>query len=252
MSSRQSTAPARDIDGLTIWRGAVYQALALAFTYPENDVADQLAVDLEALCEHPLTAAPDLAPAAEALREALLATPVELLAATHNQLFAGEVPCSPYETEYEFDAFAKARQLADIAGFYRAFGLKVATEDAAPADFIATELDFMSHLAIKQAYADVNGWEDRTAVTRETQRAFLEDHLGHWAPLFCRTLAGLEDVDSFYGAAACLADAFINREIEALGAHPSVALVRRASRELEENLICPMAEPALEDEEDLA
>ena len=251
MRTGQNTAPAKDVDELTIWRGAMYRALALAFTYPDPEVAEQLAVDLEALCAHPLSAAPDLAPAAEALRGALAVTPVELLAATHNQLFAGEVPCSPYETEYEFDAFAKARQLADIAGFYRAFGLKVAADEAAPADFIATELEFMSHLAVKQVYADVNGWEERASVAKETQKEFLEDHLGHWAPLFCRTVAGLEEVDSFYGAGACLADAFITREIEALGAHPSVALVRRASRELDDQLICPMAAPAIEDEEDL-
>lgn len=240
------------LDERALWRSATYRVLALAFSYPEPEMLEQLRVDLEDLCAHRLTAEQGLMPAAAALAEAARSAAAPELGARHNELFGGEVACSPYETEYEFDAFAKARQLADIAGFYRAFGLKAATDDgAAPADFVATELDFLAHVALKLAYAAGQGWDERAAVTREAGRAFLEDHAGQWLPLFCRTLVTIEDVDAFYGAAACLCDAFIHQEIEYHGARPRPAMVRRASRDLEDALICPMAGPATDEEEDL-
>ncbi len=252
MNAPNRTIEKCTLDELPLWRAAMYRALALAFSYPDNDTLDQLRADLEELCAHELTGARQLLPSAAALLDALRCSGAATLGAMHNGLFAGEVACSPYETEYEFDAFAKARQLADIAGFYRAFGLKATTDEgASPADFIATELDFMAHIALKLAYAQAQGWDERAEVTREAARAFLEDHPGQWVPLFCRTLAGLEDVDSFYGAAACLCDAFVHQEIEFLGARPRPALMRRASRELEETLTCPMAGPPIDQEEDL-
>lgn len=253
MTAANETTTAASTAGLAIWRGAMYRALSLAFSYPDADSLEQLTVDLEELCEHPLTAEWKLLPATMALFEAVRGADAETQGARHNELFGGEVACSPYETEYEFDAFAKARQLADIAGFYAAFGLKAAGDDeAAPADFIATELEFLSHLALKVAFAGAQGWDDRAAVAREATLHFLEDHPGQWMPLFCRTVAGLDDIDSLYGAAACLCDAFLNQEIELHGAKPRPAMVRRASRVIEEEFICPMAGPVVDQEEDLA
>ncbi|MCC7365028.1 MAG: molecular chaperone TorD family protein [Dehalococcoidia bacterium] len=252
MSTAAEPASAGVLGELPLWRAAMYRALSLAFTYPGEDTVEQLVADLEDLCAQPLTTAKRLLPAAEALLMAARSTPVPELATTHNDLFAGEVACSPYETEYEFDAFAKARQLADIAGFYRAFGLKTASdEDASPADFVATELDFLAFAALKFAYAEAQGWDERAGVARDALKAFLEDHAGQWLPVFCRTLVGLEDVDSFYGAAACLCDEFIQLEIEYLGAKPRPAMVRRASHVPDEVFTCPMAGPAIDEEEDL-
>lgn len=252
MTTAKETVEKQGLEELPLWRAAMYRALALAFSYPDAETLEQLRVDLEELCAHDLTAGTDLLPSAAALLDAARGHDAATLGAMHNGLFAGEVACSPYETEYEFDAFAKARQLADIAGFYRAFGLKATTDDAAsPADSVATELDFMSHIALKLAIAQAQGWDERAAVAQEAARSFLEDHPGQWLPLFCRTLAGLEEVDSFYGAAACLCDAFVHQEIEYLGAKPRPAMVRRASRELEETLTCPMAGPVTDEEEEL-
>lgn len=253
MSTTAAGPIAASLPEAPVWRGAMYRALALALSYPDAASVEQLAVDLDDLIEHPLTAERKLFAATAALREAIREADAPTLGARYHDLFDGEVACSPYETEYEFDAFAKARQLADIAGFYRAFGLKAAADDAAaPADFVATEMEFLSHLALKLALAEAEGEDERVAVTREALRAFIEDHPGQWLPLFCRTLVSLEDVDAFYGAAACLCDAFMQAEIELVGARPRPAMVRRASREMEEVLTCPMAAPDDEHEEELA
>lgn len=244
MSVSSTTTPAsrpQAADPRTLWRGAMYEALAIAFSYPQAEAVEDLAVDLETLRDHELTRSSGLRPGVEALREALAASTLDTLATTHNRLFAGEVPCSPCETAYEFDGFAKARQLADIAGFYRAFGLKVAAHEAAPADFIATELDFLCHLAVKEALAELNGWGERHSVTVDAQRRFIEDHLGRWAPLFCRSLVGMEDADSFFGAAACLCDEFVALEVAATGAQPRLAMVGRQAPGESETFTCPLA-----------
>jgi TorA maturation chaperone TorD len=238
------------IDESAAWRASLYHALALAFSYPTTETLEDLLLDLDDLATHRLTLESRLGPAVEALRDACASTTVDEVAVDHNRLFAGDVPCSPCETDYEFDAFAKARQLADISGFYRAFGLKPAADDAAPADFIATELDFMAHLVLKEAWAEVNGWDERRDIVRETRRAFMEDHLGRWVPLFCRELVAIEDIDSFFGAAACVCDAAIALDVLETGANPRPALARRVAPDQAEPLTCPLATTTFAEEED--
>ena len=94
----------------------------------------------------------------QAVAEALLAIPVEALAAVHNHLFEQSAVCSPYETEYEADPFAKARQLADISGFFGAWGLMASSARPTMQDFIGSELEFLSLLSRKEAYTAARNW----------------------------------------------------------------------------------------------
>lgn len=245
-----TASPGGLVGELAAWRASLCHALALAFSYPTASTVDDLAVELEDLAAHALTDSAGLTAAVTSLRDALAGSPLEDLAAVHNRLFAGEVPCSPCETEYEFDAFAKARQLADIAGFYRAFGLKTAAAEAAPADFIATELEFCAHLLVKEAWAASNGWDDRARVAREAHKSFVEDHLGRWVPTFCRALVSSEDVDAFFGAAACLCDGVVAREIANTGARPRPAAPRHRPPDQAETFTCPFATASAGNEED--
>ncbi|MBI3098577.1 MAG: molecular chaperone TorD family protein [Planctomycetes bacterium] len=95
----------------------------------------------------------------------------------------------PYETQYgAAHVFAQSNELADIAGFYRAFGL------AAPAteriDHIAVEFEFMSFLAFKEAYALYCEEADRAAQVRGIQVKFMTDHVGRWVPAFAAKFEG--------------------------------------------------------------
>jgi TorA maturation chaperone TorD len=218
----------------TVWRGAMYEALALAFSYPDTETVADLAASLDALRDHAVTLEMGMEPALQLVMDALAVTDAEQLAAAYTTLFAGDVPYSPCETDYEHDGFAKSRQLADIAGFYRAFGLKVAASRPGPADAIATELEFMAIVAQRQAYAAVQAWHEQRQVCEEAQRAFLQDHLGRWIPAFCRALVGLDEPGrpvAFYPAIAALCDEVVQADLIAFGVRPLPVTASRLAPE---------------------
>jgi TorA maturation chaperone TorD len=86
--------------------------------------------------------------------------------------------CPPYETSYNPErSFSKTNDLADIAGFYRAFGIKHKNE--AP-DHIVSELEFMGLLCLKEALAVANSMQKEAEICSEARRKFLSEHLGNW------------------------------------------------------------------------
>jgi TorA maturation chaperone TorD len=101
--------------------------------------------------------------------------------------------CPPYETEYDSSSepFYRAQQLADIAGFYRAFGLQTALAAPERPDHLALELEFMAFLLWKERMAWTAA-DDQSAekarVCASAQRSFLRDHLAWWVPSFATGL----------------------------------------------------------------
>src|SRR5690606_35900112 len=79
-------------------------------------------------------------------------------------------------------------QLADIAGFYAAFGLRVSRLHQTTPDEIGTELEFMALLTRKEAYAALREWPEHQAVARDAGQRFLESHLGRWSGAFSAAL----------------------------------------------------------------
>jgi len=233
-------------------RSAVYELLALAFAYPSGETCAQLDAFIQDVGEHPIAEAfslhEPLAPLAAALVEAGAAA----LAGEHSRLFAGTVLCSAHETEYDFDPFSKARQLADISGFYGAFGLQVSEAHKTLPDFIGTELEFMSLLARKQAFAAVHELGEQQEIAGEAQRAFLRDHLGRWTPRFFDEIASLGDEGHpFYAAAAALSAQFLGAEAALLGAHAEPPPPRIIALEDGEAMACGLDAPSQGDEEEL-
>jgi TorA maturation chaperone TorD len=82
----------------------------------------------------------------------------------------------------------RSASLADIAGFYLAFGLRPATDDTHREDHVGLELEFMSLLTLKEAYAIAEGWQEPLEVTRAAQQRFIQDHLGTWIDAFTSQL----------------------------------------------------------------
>ncbi len=117
-----------------------------------------------------------------------------------------------YAPETPQEGLTKTFQLADIAGFYRAFGVEVepGTERA---DHIAAELEFMHLLAVKEALAGERAEAENIQICREGAASFLHDHLGRW----CEKLrAGLEDRDcgELYLVAADVLVQFVKLDIK--------------------------------------
>ncbi len=101
--------------------------------------------------------------------------------------------CPLNEIEYgdiKADPLFQPHRLADLAAFYRAFGLEIAPDAGERHDHLGLELEFLCVLAAKDAYAleyQLDGADH--ALCREAQRKFLREHLGRWTPAFGRRLA---------------------------------------------------------------
>jgi TorA maturation chaperone TorD len=138
-------------------------------------------------------------------------------------LFDGEARCPPYEGSYEADPFRHARQMADVAGFYRAFGAEVSGERP---DHAGAELEFLSCLAARRVVALVAGEEEAAEVCRKAEDSFLLDHLGRWFPSFCRRVAA-ETSSPFYAELARLGERVVRRELACRGLVPAPLPRRR-------------------------
>lgn len=131
--------------------------------------------------------------------------------------------CPLNEIEYgdlKADPLFQPHRLADLAAFYRAFGLEV-TEDAGERhDHICLELEFMCVLAAKEAWAlehQLDG--DQLTQCQDAQKKFLREHLGRWTPAFTRRLAAATHEPTLR-ALAEFTRAFIESECVRFGVTP--------------------------------
>lgn len=230
----------------SLHRAALYRLAAGAFSYPEPGLLAELrscatrCLDSRGAAGDPLTAA--VAGFRAALREPDAVA--SILQQEYVFLFDRQVHCSPYETAYGDGRriAGKSAELADIAGFYTAFGLAPSAARPDMVDHVAAELEFMSLLALKEAAALTEDLDEALAVTREAARAFLRDHLGRWAGAFARQLADSTAVP-YYQAAGRLLAALVDEEVRALGVEPKPAVGLAAADPMqEEQFTCPFGD----------
>jgi TorA maturation chaperone TorD len=127
----------------------------------------------------------------------------------------GRVP--PYETEYGSDSlFLPVVEMADLAAFYRGFGLRVAPGGHERPDHASCQCEFLAFLTRKEAYALARRDGEMRDVTRAAARRFLRDHLGRWGPTLGRALAR-EDPAGFFGAVGRLAVELVTRDCARVG-----------------------------------
>lgn len=177
-------------------RSFIYRLLALVYQDPDEvswtalSSAEQLDCFLKATDNQTLFGA-----AVELARE-LGAADFEQYRAAHFAVFghAARGRCPLNEIEYgdvKADPLFQPHRLADLVAFYRAFGLELAPDADERQDHISLELEFMSVLTAKEAYAVEHQLDcDELAICRDAQKKFLREHLGRWAPAFSRRLAG--------------------------------------------------------------
>jgi len=128
--------------------------------------------------------------------------------------------CPTYESAYRGrDVWGQTNLMADVAGFYRAHGLRVGAPIAERPDHIGVELEFMGVVAHKEADAIRRGATDQVAVCRETGDAFLRDHLGCWGTAFGRRIERLAPVPYLRAAGALLAN-WLEAEMTARSIEP--------------------------------
>jgi TorA maturation chaperone TorD len=120
--------------------------------------------------------------------------------------------CPTYEMEYgRNEIIRQASDLADLAGFYRAFGLEISGGANGRPDHIATECEFMSALCLKEAHAYSQGDKQNADICLDAQRTFLRDHLARWLPALAHRIREA-DPDGLFTALARFADTFVAAE----------------------------------------
>ncbi|MBI4603246.1 MAG: molecular chaperone TorD family protein [Planctomycetes bacterium] len=222
-----TVSPGTEIDQ-ALCRGAIYDALALGLSPPTRDVLSRLAGDgvFETLADAAAVldasvrlAGPDLSSCVQELAQAArIATPLGL-ERSHERLFGhtarGKI--SPYETEYgPGGVFHQETELADLGGFYRAFGLDIPPSRRERFDHMAAECEFLSFLACKEAYELVEGRTEARDAVRRAQKAFLRDHAGRFGRAFGQALSREAD-HPFYEALGSLCAAFLAWECQLAG-----------------------------------
>jgi DMSO reductase family type II enzyme chaperone len=232
---RIRSEPALEAVDHALCRSALWEALALGFRRPTDETVARLAAPdgalklAAAVAELDATDGTNLAPRVWALaREPV---PVEALDDAYARLFGhtarGRI--TPYETEYGEDSvWEPQREMSDLGGFFRAFGLVVRPDARERPDHVACECEFLAFLARKEAHALTVGDDLMREETRRAARLFLRDHLGRWAPAFGARLAR-DERDGFYGALGRLCAAFVAAECARLGVSAGPELLRLRS-----------------------
>ena len=230
---------------LALARSIVYETLAIALNDPGLVRLDKLHAAetspalLEAahILDHSDAAAPhayedaqicDLAPLVGELCTAVREQDAGELSDSFSRLFGhtarGRV--TAYETEYGAGSstFRQTQELADISGFYEAFGLKTAETAHQRCDHIVVECEFMAFLARKEAYQREHGPEESLKAVRHAQRLFLDDHLGRFGRAFAVSL--IKEADNpVHAAAGKLFEAFLMMECRRWGVEPATRFV---------------------------
>jgi len=190
-------------------RSQLYRFLADAFLYPTEDWT------LDAPLLEPTLSELDLSKYGLQFDTICL----DDLQAEHRHVF-GLTGSLCYETEYGLPhEYRQSQEMADIAGFYRAFGFENGGVIRERPDNLSTELEFMHTLTLKEAYAREADQPEHVEVCVDAQRKFLCDHLAHWLPLFGKRLEQLA-VDGVYAELTFLATAFVAAEADRLDAQP--------------------------------
>lgn len=208
-----------------VGRAAVYMLLARSLTHPSADSSDDVSASLAPLLDTLETGDDGITRLVHELLSQWRA-PLREREEGHIRLFTHIDPedCPPYESAYwSEDIFFQTHVMADVAGFYRAHGLRVGGRGRERHDHIGTELEFVAFMAQKEAVALEDRDLSRAAECRATQVAFLRDHLGCWGPGFGRRIALLAR-HPLHDVAGQLLERFIEADLEAYGIEPLARL----------------------------
>jgi TorA maturation chaperone TorD len=197
-------------------RAFLYAYLSRCFAFPDAGFAE-LGPAGDDLIAAAASAGLDPAFAIDAAAVVAAISTVDL-AVEHTRVFTTGFAAPAAETAYELDKAARrAAELADINGFYRAFGFALASP--VEADGLVAELEFLSNLLHKRLHAEAAGNGEGVAICGAAYRAFLTDHLGRWVETFVTRLD--ETGSSFYRTVGRLLAALIASEVAREGGTPT-------------------------------
>jgi DMSO reductase family type II enzyme chaperone len=240
MQLRQSVGPSAMLS-----RAALFRLLAAGFAYPAaGHVAEMRSAFFRlARARRGGAFAPSLAGCITGAQNAWHAAADAALAAEYLRLFSGSGPVSLHEAAYGDGRRMAGRpvELADISGFYHAFGLSTSDRNPDLPDHLSAELEFVSLLLLKEGQAEDLGWPAKSRIARDAAKGFLESHLGRWVAAFARDLRRV-DASPPYQALARLMCTAASSECRRLGARPKLIDARLSADPIQtDNFVCPLS-----------
>lgn len=212
--------------------------LATGLSRPDGETLSRLVL-LAAACE-----------GGEELAAAVASADPAGLRDEFERLFGIDGACPSFEGAYEDDPFHETRQLADVAGFYAAFGAAAGGPTAERPDHVGCELEFAAFVALKAGQARDDGQPRLARRCEDALDGFLRDHLGRWFPVFCGDLEAATD-DPVYTALARVGRRWIEEELAARSIEAAPVAGRRRGRlPVEDDELacggeaCPLARPS--------
>lgn len=193
----------------------LFAAASLLVSYPADDPSSLEERAALAELEVGGPCAEDWERVREALARALRSSTDELRA-HYIALFERGGGVSLYETEYGRSRLtSKGSVLADVAGFYRAFGFDLAETAHDMADHLAVELEFYGLLLLKEQLLEEQGDGEGLAIVEDARRKFLRDHLAGLARSALERAP--EDTSRLFEAAIHFCGALVREECACLG-----------------------------------
>ncbi len=211
----EKTEPISTSEEVLAEQSFVYAVLARGFCQPDE-------ASLEFLLQCSQVEIKDDRPVSKcllALLESVQQTNLQEMQSAFMDLFDPVNGPFPYESEHsKTHDFSKANLLADIMGFYRAFGVEPTNDRA---DHISAELEFMHLLTIKEMYASGKGDHENASICRQAGESFLREHLSLWTDGLLKSIkAGIKAGDgktiSFYDHLIGLCQLFLDDRKETL------------------------------------
>ncbi|MGD9935189.1 MAG: molecular chaperone [Dehalococcoidia bacterium] len=204
-------------------RGLSYELLARTLAYPDPGALESIRdVAGLSLALHPEGPVSELARAfIDHSRSDLEAEYIELFT------LATSPDCPTYESAYVCtDINQQTSIMADVSGFYRAFGLELG-QGLRPDD-ISLELEFLGFLCRKEAYAIEHMGKPRVLQARRNQRVFISEHLGRWGETLGHLIAGHAAAGSPYQALGAALAAWVEAERRLAGVLDAAVVARPA------------------------
>jgi DMSO reductase family type II enzyme chaperone len=224
---------------------ALFRLIAQAFSYPEPELVCSVRCNALELAAAAMRGelAPALAPALRALGRAWRAAPAQGLAIEYSRLFlgAGLVPLREGGYGGGLRFAGQPVDIADLNGFYLAFGFALSESAPTPPDHLGAEIEFVSLLHLKKAHAlERRRARDASTVDHALGR-FLEDHLGRWVPSLEAALREAE-ASAPYAILAEVMKKAVTAECTRLGVKPHLARRGTADDPIGgDALVCPLA-----------
>jgi DMSO reductase family type II enzyme chaperone len=198
---------------MALARADVYRLLSTAFIYPGKEELESLR-ELAADVEDSINLLPyDIKEEYLAFSRNIAKADAEDLKPEYTELFLTRMFCPPSETVYGKNSFNTPNILGDISGFYKAFGFRLSGKAEVAHDNIAVELEFMSFLELKIAYALEQEMEANLDICQSAKKRFLAEHIGRWIWVFGQNLVARSSEDYFKSLGQLICK-FIDAELE--------------------------------------